>query len=670
MSRLSTIWSENAKAGETLSEYPRPQLVRNTSYAVLNGLWDYAFTDSDDPPSAYEGKIQVPFSPESGLSGVEKQLLPGKSLWYHLSVKAPQRPEGCRKLLLHFGAVDQTCEVWVNGKTAGAHTGGYLPFTLDITGLTDDGGQCDILIKVKDDTDTSFHARGKQKLKAGGMFYTAVSGIWQSVWMEWVPEQYIRQVFGTQEGDGSCVLLHVATSDVGAALRVRVFAPGIYDREEDNVKRPEDVERFLGREIACAETPAGDEVVIRIPESERKYWTQDTPWLYWVLVSAEQEGGIRDEAAAYFALRQFALSDGKRVISPPSAVKSSAGAAGSGAPGGADMAAGSTGGNTADKTAASVRENASGKAAGSTRGNVPAGESPRIVLNGKEQFHLGVLDQGYWPDGIYTPPSDTAMIFDIAEMKRFGFNMVRKHIKIEPQRWYYHCDRLGIAVWQDMVCGGGPILSWYVTYFATLHTQLRFKISDRHLRLHSRQDREGREEFERELKETIELLRVHPSIAVWVIFNEGWGQFETNRMTEIARKADPDRLIDQASGWFDQGGGDFSSLHHYFFRLLYTRERRRALALSECGGFPWMEQGHSMQKNLYGYGKFESRDEVQKAFDGLMEKMKSLKKEGFAAAVYTQWTDVEGEVNGIYTYDRKVRKIKSDPGLMRGICES
>ena len=689
INKLYTIWGEQLNTEHVLPEYPRPQLIRSGLWESLNGLWEYAFTAGGATmPVLYDGQILVPFSPESTLSGVSRQLQPDEALWYHrlVTIPAPVDAPGAR-LLLHFGAVDQICTVYVNGNEAGTHTGGYLPFTIDITeflytdtvpsepdrtdkplssGQTDTAAShtrsgngstssgmkpmdstvtFDLTVRVRDFSDTSWHARGKQKLNNGGMFYTAVSGIWQSVWTEWAPPLRINSVAADWDGRSDAMTVLVETNqdtamnpaagdnsavgqsavptasasqqgDESHALphcRMQIYAPVLCHRAEDNVRVPEDAQRFLQKEILSIRIPVDQPAEVVLPSVQ--LWSQDAPWLYYCRVTMGD-----DSIVSYFALRTFTIEPAERPAAPLTQ-------------------------------------------------EVPVSGAPRICLNHRPQFHSGVLDQGYWPDGIYTPPSDEAMLFDIKGMKDFGFNMVRKHIKIEPERWYYHCDRLGIAVWQDMVCGGGPIKSWYVTYFATLLTQLKLRISDRHLRLTSRENAEGRQAFEREMLETIRLLKAHPCIAVWVIFNEGWGQFDTNRLTDLARKADPTRLIDQASGWFDQGGGDFRSIHHYFFRLLYEREKTRALVLSECGGYPWMDPQHSLRQNQYGYGKFSSEEEMNAAFESLIQRIQHLKEEGFCGMVYTQWTDVEGEVNGIYTYDRKHQKITGHDGVLREIMQ-
>ena len=287
----------------------------------------------------------------------------------------------------------------------------------------------------------------------------------------------------------------------------------------------------------------------------------------------------------------------------------------------------------------------------------PSEDFPRLCLNETPYFQQGVLDQGYWPESLMTPPADAAMVWDLKEMKRTGYNMVRKHIKIETERWYYHCDRLGLIVWQDMVNGGGSLKQWFVTYAATPLSIKRVRVSDKMYHLLSRSDREGQLEFKNEMIATIRLLKNHPSICTWVIFNEGWGQFHTTRMTMLAKKADPYRLIDQASGWFDQRGGDFFSIHNYFFDLTVTPEKHRANVLSEIGGIVYKVDGHCKADKIYGYSSCADREELNESYAKLQNKLKELIPLGLCASVYTQWTDIEGELNGVYTYDRKVRKI-------------
>ena len=624
MEQLYTCWGENLDRDHVLMEYPRPLLVRD-SYLNLNGYWDYAFTKEYKQPERYEGKILVPFSPEAVLSGVNRQLQPDEYLWYHRVIteeelgelgknelfsagnlreqngskqdtlencnqKASKRNENDsakirkKRILLHFGAVDQACRVFVNGKNAGAHTGGYLPFELDITEYLH-AGENELLVAVKDLSDTSYHARGKQKLKSGGMFYTAQSGIWQTVWMECVPQQYIRSVETKPDLEKGVIKIKVNTGKHSKEVMIEIREPEIY---KDSMRMPQDVVESMA--IFQRATGVSD-TWIEIPLKTFKLWNCETPYLYYFTVTIGE-----DQIVSYFAMREFSLIKQKEV--------------------------------------------------------------PRICLNGEAQFQNGVLDQGYWPDGLYTAPSDEAFIFDLEEMKKTGFNMVRKHLKIEPQRWYYHCDRLGMVVWQDMVNGGSYYKHWFVTYLATLMSWMKISMRDIYPKLLSRETRAGRHEFVREMKETVQLLKGHPSIAAWVIFNEGWGQFQTEDMTRILREEDPDRLIDQASGWFDQGGGDFSSLHNYFFKLFIRTEEKRASVLSEFGGYSYRIEGHSACPKLYGYGICRNEKDLNRRYQDRGKKMRGLIPEGLCASVYTQWSDIEEEVNGVYTYDRKVRKIK------------
>lgn len=601
MKQLYTRWGRELDPQNVLPEYPRP-LLRRSSYTNLNGYWDYAFTREFKIPEKYDGQILVPFSPEAVLSGVSRQLMPDEYLWYRriFIIEGWNGRKSGRRLILHFGAVDQACAVYVNGQRAARHTGGYLPFESDITQLVRDG-ENELIVAVKDLSDTSCHARGKQRLERGGMFYTAQSGIWQTVWMEEVPETYIQTIESVTDPDAGTVRIRVTAAEnnkyegtevktsghqegdraSGLPVQVQIHRPGLYT---------DSCEYSGAEEILCrAIGSAGEWIEIAIPDI--MLWTCETPYLYFYTVTLGE-----DRVESYFAMRRFSVEKDEKGI-------------------------------------------------------------PRICMNGEVQFQNGVLDQGYWPDGLYTAPSDEAMIFDITEMKRCGFNMVRKHIKIEPQRWYWHCDRLGIVVWQDMVNGGEAYRYWFVTYLATVMSWRNIKIKDSHPWLLARRERTGRTEFVREMKETIRLLKGHPSICTWVIFNEGWGQFQTKELTRIAREADPDRLIDPASGWFDQGGGDLQSVHNYFFRLKVRPEKERAAVLSEIGGHTYREPDHSACEELYGYGACRDKEALGRAYRELTKKVKKLIPQGLCASVYTQWTDIEEEINGVYTWDREVRKI-------------
>ena len=613
MEQLYTRWGRDLDPQNVLVEYPRPLLKRG-SYINLNGYWDYAFTKEFNKPEQYDGQILVPFSPETVLSGVSRQLKPDEYLWYRRTFtleKWDERKDD-RRLILHFGAVDQACVVYVNGQKAARHTGGYLPFTADITALVCDG-ENELSLAVKDLSDTSYHARGKQRLERGGMFYTAQSGIWQTVWMEEVPEKYIANIETEADLERSAVRIRVSaaensgsgvsvngqaahtgapsdeegeeSSQTGHPITIQIRHPGLYTDNDS----PESKNQPNTQQMCSASGITGDWVEIPIPDI--RPWTCENPYLYFFTVTMGE-----DRAESYFAMRKFSVEKDEDGI-------------------------------------------------------------PRICLNGKVQFQNGVLDQGYWPDGLYTAPSDEALIFDITEMKKSGFNMVRKHIKIEPQRWYWHCDRLGLVVWQDMVNGGGAYQYWFVTYLATVMSWRGITIKDNHPWLLARRDKAGRAEFVREMKETIRILKGHPSIGTWVIFNEGWGQFQTEALTRIAKEEDPSRLIDAASGWFDQGGGDLQSVHNYFFKLKVRPEKERAAVLSEIGGHTYREPGHSACEELYGYGACRDKETLGKAYRDLTDKVRALIPQGLCASVYTQWTDIEEEINGVYTWDREVRKI-------------
>ncbi len=594
MEQLYTRWGRQLDVKHVLPEYPRPLLERE-NYINLNGYWDYAITRKLQRPNTFDGKILVPFSPESVLSGVGRQLQPDEYLWYRtrLPLKPDQLAAG-RRLILHFGAVDQACRVSINGRMAAKHTGGYLPFSVDITEYcnhANDKANAELLLVVQDLSDTSYHARGKQKLKRGGMFYTAQSGIWQTVWMEYVPSCYVEEIVTeTDLEHGRAKITVCSSSDLPVTIQVK--EPALYLTPSENAARIKtDTSADSQNILVTATGLSNHEIELSLPLL--RPWTCEKPYLYYFTVTLGE-----DKVKSYFALRTFTVAPDQNNI-------------------------------------------------------------PRICLNGQPQFQNGVLDQGYWSDGLYTAPSDEALIFDIMEMKKMGFNMLRKHIKIEPQRWYYHCDRLGMIVWQDMVNGGTSYKHWFVTYAATLFSRKRLPVPDHCLHLLSRRHKEGRLEFVRELKETIRLLKGHPSIAAWVIFNEGWGQFHAGQITQIARQCDTTRLIDQASGWFDQGGGDLQSIHHYFFRLKFAPETRRATVLSEFGGYSLRIPGHSACEKLYGYGIFKDSAALRKAYEERMRKVRAQIPEGMCAGVYTQLSDVEEEVNGIFTYDREVNKLSA-----------
>ena len=591
MKQLTTRWGRQP-AAIPLPEYPRPAMARQ-GWLNLNGPWQCAFTPTETPPAAWGGPILVPYSPEAPLSGVGRQLRPGEFLWYRRAFPFPAPKAG--RVLLHFGAVDQTCRVWVNGLEAGGHTGGYLPFTLDITAALHaaPAGGHELVVRVQDQTDAGWHSRGKQKLRRGGMFYTAQSGIWQTVWLEPVPENAVDELCLLPDYAGACLRLCAVTARPVRAV-CRITSPYCPPEGPPPAQPP----------VLVAEVPftTGGEVCIPLPGFHP--WSPEDPFLYGVTVTAGQ-----DRVTSYFALRECRVQRDEAGV-------------------------------------------------------------PRTFLNGRPYLQLGVLDQGYWPEGLYTPPSDEAMEADVRSMKELGFNLLRKHVKLEPQRWYYHCDRLGMLVWQDMVCGGAPLQSWFVTYLATLMNRLRLTVKDgaRSRRLLSRREEESRSEFLRETEATVRALGCHPSIVCWVPFNEGWGQFDALRVEALVRRLDPTRLVDHVSGWFDQGGGSVCSLHHYFFKFRLPKNDPRALALTEFGGYSLALPGHCCTDVSYGYGKYADPAALTAAYEALVRgTVLPAVRRGLCVTVYTQLSDIEDEVNGIYTYDREILKL--DGGTVRRLNE-
>lgn len=621
--RLITQWGQKIEQTEekdtVLSEYPRPFMVRD-NWQSLNGLWKYALQneekrasslgeklrekiggkrkekDGHELPKHYDGEILVPFSPETRLSGVEKQLLPGGTLFYEKEIVFSPQIMGCYqegyRILLHFGAVDQRCEVFVDGRKAGSHSGGYLPFTRDITGFlrkeeVSKAGGFKLRLAVKDDSDTSFHSVGKQTLKPGGMYYQATSGIWQTVWLEAVPQVYIRDI--------SWDIFY----DEGEAAVRAELNPDIQNRRNDyEIKLT-----FLNGEYEAVRFSALEKKRFALPDF--KSWSPQMPYLYRVRLDLYEKGKAAacDSVESYFAMRKCSIGTDE----------------------------------------AGIR---------------------RIFLNNKPYIQVGILDQGYWPESMYTPPSEEAMLYDIEQMKALGFNMLRKHVKVEPQRWYYHCDRLGMLVWQDMINGGRKNKGLYVTYLATLFQLLHIEATDRHKFLLSRQDAAGRKEYEQELTELTRQMKKHPSVVCMVPFNEGWGQFETEKMTKLVQALNPNVIVDAASGWFDMGCGDLKSLHWYFFKLHYKKEAKRALALTEFGGYVQKIDGHVCHEKEYGYKIFHSKEELEAGYEKLMRgTILPAVKGGVSATVYTQLSDVEEEINGLFTYDRAVLKL--EPSLVK-----
>lgn len=613
-------------------EYPRPQMQRE-QYQMLNGKWTYAIrpVEQPGPDNVADGEILVPFSPESPLSGVSRQLLPNQILWYQRQVLFPpeelQKKAQSMRCLLHFGAVDQQATVYANGCELITHTGGYLPFTVD---LTDFVSELPLLlqVKVRDESDTSYHARGKQTLKRGGMFYTAQSGIWQSVWYEWVPEKHIAQIRISPDYDRRCVAVELLSQTDFSQLICTVERACCYHQETDTSPEADRTGKSPrsatpGSPLLTVTACHTNTLTLSIPEAEFHPWTPETPYLYRFTIFATTDPSTGAEETAATTKDPSTFSDGSVTLS----------------------------GDRIHSYFAmrhfSVEPDEKGIL--------------RFCLNHRPYFLHGLLDQGYWPDGLMTAPCDEAFLFDIRLAKSLGFNMLRKHIKIEPLRWYYHCDRLGMIVWQDMVCGGTSYHLPLVCYMPTLFPHIAVHTRDHHYRLFSRSEEDGRRAWEQECLDTVAHLYNVPSLAVWVPFNEGWGQFDATRIAGLVRQKDPTRPIDHASGWFDQGSGDFKSIHNYFRPLKVKRDRKRAFAITEYGGYACHIPGHSSVERIYGYRKYAHCKELTLAFGQLMEKrLFPLVEKGLSGAVYTQLSDVEEEVNGLVTYDRKVLKILPD----------
>lgn len=558
---MKTIWGQRLDADAILPEYPRPQM-RRESYISLNGRWRYAFSAGDKMPLKMEGDILVPFSPECELSGVQRRLEPGHCLWYRREFEVPQGfNEG--RVLLHFGAVDQKATIHLNGKEIGGHEGGYTPFSLDVTAVIQEKNL--ITIKVQDDTGASFHARGKQSARPGGIWYPCQSGIWQTVWLESVPKEFITGLFIRPLFDESAVELTVFSRKEGVPCTARVG---------DVVSEGVTNEPF------------------RMSMQGFTAWSPEKPHLYDLTVKMGQ-----DQVQSYFGMRKFSVEkDGEGI--------------------------------------------------------------PRLFLNGAPYFHNGVLDQGYWPESLYTPPSDEAMIHDIQTMKELGFNMLRKHVKIEPLRWYYHCDRLGMLVWQDIPNGGGAYKGGTITL--PLFTGRHKKDDD--YAAFARASAEGREDYRQELGEMVASLFNCVCIAMWVPFNEGWGQFDAVEIDGRIRAWDESRLVDHASGWHDQGAGDVKSVHAYFRPYRFKPDRLgRAVVLSEFGGYGLAIEAHTLRRKAFSYKTLKSGEAFRAAWRKLYETeiLPALPK-GLSAAVYTQLSDVEGERNGLLTYDRAVCKLSAE----------
>jgi beta-galactosidase/beta-glucuronidase len=571
---LFTRWATQVDSENPLPEYPRPQLIR-PRWLNLNGLWAYAILDrAASAPEKWDGQILVPFAVESALSGVKRALQPSQRLWYQRSFTIPQ--DWMRnRILLHFGAVDFETEVWINTQKVGSHRGGYLPFSLDIRDALQEGENT-LTVAVWDPTDAGQQERGKQMLNPSGIWYTAVSGIWQTVWLEPVPEVNIDCLKITPDIDHETLMLEVLLKGQADGIKVQALAL--------------EGENEIGRE----ESSTGQSLVLSIPHP--RLWNSQDPFLYTLKVNLLQDGQVVDTVESYFAMRKFSLLPDQN-------------------------------------------------------GHL------RFALNNKTLFLYGPLDQGYFPDGLYTAPTDEALRFDIEYTKRLGCNFIRKHIKIEPLRWYYHCDRLGMIVWQDMPNGGRAIDN--TTSMLAMWGGLQ-RNDTRRLARFGRAAEQDRTQFRTDLQGMLDHLSSVPCIALWVVFNESWGQFHSREISNWVKHYDPTRLVDATSGWFDHGGGDFLSRHQYVLKLRRPLRRdKRAFILSEIGGYSQSVPGHVWNdKEKFGYRFYDTREALTEAYVRLLKnELLPLIAKGLAAAVYTETTDVEIEINGFLTYDRAMEKM-------------
>ena len=564
--RIVSPWAEKVEPKNVLPEYPRPQLVRNSNWENLNGLWDYAIVPKNQSaPSAYEGKILVPFAVESALSGVGRTVGKDSVLWYSHIIDIPSFMKN-KEVMLHFGAADWQTEVFVNGKSAGLHEGGFDAFTFNITSLLIKGSKQEIKVRIWDPTDEGPQPRGKQQRKPEGIWYTPVTGIWQTVWIEALPKTHIVSTKQTPDIDSKTLKVSAKVEGLQPGDRLRITA---FDGK--NKVAEEDVEPGAMASLAI---------------THPKLWSPSSPFLYNLNISLLRKGKVIDEAGSYFAMRKSSMGADKNGIQ-------------------------------------------------------------RMLLNNEFVFQYGPLDQGWWPDGLYTAPTDEALNFDIIKTKAMGFNMIRKHIKIEPARWYYECDKLGLLVWQDMPSGDlgnqwqpNPGLLGGADKNRTPASESMYR---------------------KEWEVILDQLHNFPSIVVWTPFNEAWGQFKTKEIADWTKQKDPSRLVNSASGGNFVIAGDLVDLHHYPDPAMPRPDlfgSTHAIVLGEFGGLGLPVSGHTWKaKDNWGYQTFKTADEMLDKYSSFMTKMQELIQKGLSAAVYTQTTDVEQETNGLMTYDRKVIKM-------------
>lgn len=574
--KIKTLWAEKIDVNKVLPEYPRP-IMERSEWVNLNGLWDYALLKAGlAEPSKFQGQILVPFAVESSLSGVQKTVGDENEVWYKRNFTVPSKWKN-KKILLHFGAVDWKADIWLNDIKIGSHTGGYTPFSFDIRPFLNKTGDQKLVVRVWDPSDKGFQPRGKQTSKPNGIWYTAVTGIWQTVWMEPVADKYIENIRTTSNIDKNQLTVIVASNGTTSADVVEVI---VYDGK--NVQ-------------SSTKASKSEKLEISIPDA--KLWSPESPFLYRMKINLISNGQVIDQVDSYFAMRKISTKrDNNGIV--------------------------------------------------------------RLELNNKPYFQFGPLDQGWWPDGLYTAPTDEALKYDIQKTKDFGFNMIRKHVKVESARWYMHCDRLGILVWQDMPSGDHSPQWQSHNYFNG--SELK-------------RSAESEANYRREWKEIMDFVYSNPSVVCWVPFNEAWGQFKTPEIVEWTKAYDPSRLVNPASGGNHYQVGDMLDLHNYPGPDMYLYDGQRPTVLGEYGGIGLALEGHlwASDKN-WGYVQFKNSKEVTDEYVKYAESLLKMSKSGFSAGVYTQTTDVEGEVNGLMTYDRKVIKI-DEPRVReinRKICNS
>ncbi|WP_319501457.1 sugar-binding domain-containing protein [uncultured Draconibacterium sp.] len=567
--KIKTPWAEKIDVNNVLPEYPRP-IMERADWQNLNGLWNYAITDAGQmQPANFDGEILVPFAVESSLSGVQKTVGENKELWYQRTFEVPSAWKG-EKILLHFGAVDWKADVWVNDIKVGSHKGGYDAFTFDVTPFLNKSEEQNLVVKVWDPSDKGYQPRGKQVSRPEGIWYTPVTGIWQTVWLEPVNEKHITDVVAIPNIDNGSLKVDVSTCGTVYGDFYEVIL-----KDGDKV-------------VSSLKTVVGEPVELSVADA--KLWSPESPFLYDLEVKLISNGKTVDAVDSYTAMRKVSTKRDKNGI-------------------------------------------------------------VRLQLNNKDYFQFGPLDQGWWPDGLYTAPTDEALKYDIEKTKDFGFNMIRKHVKVEPARWYTHCDEMGILVWQDMPNGDHSPRWQNRKYFDGAELV---------------RSAESEANFRHEWKEIMNERMSNPSIVCWVPFNEAWGQFKTEEIVEWTKAHDPSRVVNPASGGNHYQVGDILDLHNYPGPDMYLVDGNRANVLGEYGGIGLALEDHlwATDKN-WGYVQFKNSKEVTDKYIEYAEHLIELIKTGFTAAVYTQTTDVEGEINGLMTYDRKV--IKLDEARLREI---